>query len=179
MLMHEGKLVLSQLMDFIPKRDFDECVKRYRGNYHAKEFSCRDQFLAMTFAQLTYRESLRDIETCLNAVQPKLYHAGFRGRVAKSTLSDANRRRDWRSTPTSPKCSSSCASVVRQGQLRCRTETCRLCLGLDDDRPVPCTFSVGTISSTQGRCEASYADRSPRQHPLFYRVLPVGVCEAF
>ncbi len=60
MLMHEGKLVLSQLMDFIPKRDFDECVKRYRGNYHAKEFSCRDQFLAMTFAQLTYRESLRD-----------------------------------------------------------------------------------------------------------------------
>jgi hypothetical protein len=94
--MHEGKLVFSQLMDFIPKRDFDECVKRYRGNYRAKEFSCRDQFLAMTFAQLTYRESLRDIETCLNAVQSKLYHAGFRGRVAKSTLSDANRRRDWR-----------------------------------------------------------------------------------
>lgn len=93
--MHEGKLIFSQLMDFIPKRDFDECVKRYRGNYRAKEFSCRDQFLAMTFAQLTYRESLRDIETCLNAVQPKLYHAGFRGRVSKSTLSDANRRRDW------------------------------------------------------------------------------------
>ena len=94
--MHEGKLVFAQLMDFIPKRDFDECVKRYRGNYRAKESSCRDQFLAMTFAQLTYRESLRDIETCLNAVQPKLYHVGFRGRVAKSTLSDANRRRDWR-----------------------------------------------------------------------------------
>ena len=94
--MHEGSLVFAQLMDFLPKRDFDECVKRYRGNYHIKEFSCRDQFLAMAFAQLTYRESLRDIETCLNALQPKLYHAGFRGKVSKSTLADANKRRDWR-----------------------------------------------------------------------------------
>ncbi len=94
--MHEGSLVFAQLMDFVPKRDFDECVKRYRGNYHMKEFSCRDQFLAMAFAQLTYRESLRDIETCLNALQPKLYHAGFRGKVSKSTVADANRRRDWR-----------------------------------------------------------------------------------
>ena len=94
--MHEGSLVFAQLLDFIPKRDFDECVKRYHGNYHVKEFSCRDQFLAMAFAQLTYRESLRDIETCLNALQPKLYHAGFRGKVSKSTLADANKRRDWR-----------------------------------------------------------------------------------
>jgi transposase len=96
MPMHEGSLVFAQLLDFIPKRDFDECVKRYHGNYHVKEFSCRDQFLAMAFAQLTYRESLRDIETCLNALQPKLYHAGFRGKVSKSTLADANKRRDWR-----------------------------------------------------------------------------------
>src|SRR4030065_280060 len=96
MPMHEGSLVFAQLMDFLPKRDFDECVKRYRGDYHAREFSCRDQFLAMAFAQLTYRESLRDIETCLNALQPKLYHAGFRGKVSKSTLADANKRRDWR-----------------------------------------------------------------------------------
>ena len=66
--MHEGRLVFAQLMDFIPKRDFDDCVKRYRGNYRVRDFSCRDQFLTMTFAQLTYRESLRDIETCLNAV---------------------------------------------------------------------------------------------------------------
>jgi len=94
--MHEGRLVFAQLMDFIPKRDFDECVGRYRGNYRMRDFSCRDQFLSMAFAQLTYRESLRDIETCLNAVQPKLYHAGFRGGVSKSTLADANKRRDWR-----------------------------------------------------------------------------------
>ena len=94
--MHEGSLIFSQLMDFIPKRDFDESVERYHGNYRVRDFSCRDQFLAMAFAQLTYRESLRDIETCLNAVQPKLYHAGFRGRVSRSTLGDANKRRDWR-----------------------------------------------------------------------------------
>ncbi len=94
--MYEGRLILAQLMDFIPKRDFDDSVNRYRGNYRVRDFSCRDQFLAMAFAQLTSRESLRDIETCLNAVQPKLYHAGFRGRVSRSTLGDANKRRDWR-----------------------------------------------------------------------------------
>ncbi len=94
--MHERRPVFAQLMDFFPKREFDECVKRYRGNYRVRDFSCRDQFLAMAFAQLTYRESLRDIETCLNAVPSRLYHAGFRGRVSKSTLSDANKRRDWR-----------------------------------------------------------------------------------
>jgi transposase len=94
--MHEGKLVFSQLMDFIANRDFNACVDRYRGNYRIREFSCRDQFLAMAFAQLTYRESLRDIETCLNAVPTKLYHAGFRGKISRSTLADANRQRDWR-----------------------------------------------------------------------------------
>jgi len=94
--MHEGKLVFTQLMDFVAKRDFNECVDRYQGNYRVREFSCRDQFLAMAFAQLTYRESLRDIKTCLNAVPTKLYHAGFRGEISRSTLSDANRRRDWR-----------------------------------------------------------------------------------
>jgi len=94
--MHEGRLIFAQLMDFVPKRDFDACVKRYRGNYRVRDFSCRDQFLAMAFAQVTYRQSLRDIETCLNAIPGKLYHAGFRGRVSRSTLSDANRRRDWR-----------------------------------------------------------------------------------
>jgi transposase len=96
MPMHRGKLVFAQLMDFIAKRDFNECVDRYRGNYRVREFSCRDQFLAMAFAQLTYRDSLRDIETCLRALEPKLYHAGFRGKISRSTLGDANKRRDWR-----------------------------------------------------------------------------------
>ena len=93
--MHSGKLVFAQLMEFFPRHDFDKCVRRYRGNIRTRDFSCRDQFLAMAFAQLTYRESLRDIETCLRSVQPKLYHMGFRGRIARSTIADANRKRDW------------------------------------------------------------------------------------
>ncbi|MDA2936681.1 IS4 family transposase [Acidobacteria bacterium AH-259-A15] len=94
--MYTGQMVFSQLMDFLPKHDFDKCVHRYQGNYRVRKFSCVDQFLCMAFAQLTYRESLRDIETCLRAVQPKLYHAGIRGKVSRSTLADANEKRDWR-----------------------------------------------------------------------------------
>jgi hypothetical protein len=91
-----GEFVFSQLMALFPKYDFNQCVKRYKGNYRVSSFSCRDQFLCMAFAQLTYRESLRDIETCLRALQPKLYHAGFRSSISKSTLADANRQRDYR-----------------------------------------------------------------------------------
>ena len=83
-------------MDFLPKHEFDKCVRRYQGNYRMRKFSCLDQFRCMAFAQLTYRESLRDIETCLRAVQPKLYHVGIRGKVSRSTLADANETRDWR-----------------------------------------------------------------------------------
>src|SRR5208337_1077107 len=94
--MNAGKTIFAQLMDFIPAHEFSRCVDRYQGNYKVSRFSCWDQFLCMAFAQLTYRESLRDIETCLRAMGPKLYHAGFRGRIARSTLADANERHDWR-----------------------------------------------------------------------------------
>src|SRR5208282_3692888 len=94
--MESGKLVFAQLMDFVPRHDFDVCVRRYGGDRRPRGFSCRDQFLCLAFAQLTFRESLRDIETCLRAVEPKLYHAGFRGKIARSTLADANRTHDWR-----------------------------------------------------------------------------------
>ena len=80
--MHDGRFVFAQLMDLLPKREFQQCVDRYRGNYRLRRFSCRDQFLAMAFAQLTYRDSLRDVEICLRAMGNKLYHAGFRGRVS-------------------------------------------------------------------------------------------------
>jgi len=93
--MYSGRIIFSQLMSFLPKHEFDKCVHRYRGEYWIRSFSCFDQFLCMAFAQLTYRESLRDIETCLRAMQPKLYHAGFRGKVSRSTLADANEKRDW------------------------------------------------------------------------------------
>jgi hypothetical protein len=92
----DGQLVFAQLMNFLPRREFNACVGKYRGNRRGRGFSCRDQFLCLGFAQLTFRESLRDIETCLRALEPKLYHAGFRGRVSRSTLADANRAHDWR-----------------------------------------------------------------------------------
>ena len=94
--MNIGSPVLAQLMDYVPLHEFRRCVKRYRGHHKVKSFSCWDQFLCMTFAQLTFRESLRDIEACLRSMASRLYHCGFRGRVSRSTLADANERRDWR-----------------------------------------------------------------------------------
>src|SRR5574337_69086 len=94
--MHTGRIVFAQVLDFLPIRTLYQCVHRYRGHYRVRRFTCYDQLLCMAFAQLTYRESLRDIETCLRALQPKLYHAGLRRRVARSTLADANETRDWR-----------------------------------------------------------------------------------
>ena len=94
--MHTGHTVFSQLIDFLPKKQFDRCVRRYRGNYRIKTFSCFDQYLCMAFAQITYRQSLRDIETCLRAMQPKLYHCGIHGNVSRTTVAKANEKRDWR-----------------------------------------------------------------------------------
>ena len=94
--MNAGRILFSQVMDFLPLRQFRQCVARYRGDHKIQIFSCLDQFLCMAFAQLTYRESLRDIESCLRAAGSKLYHMGIRGRVRRSTLADANEHRDWR-----------------------------------------------------------------------------------
>jgi hypothetical protein len=94
--MHEGKIVFSQLMDHLPLHSFRRCVERFGGERSVKSFSCQDQFRCMAFGQLTYRDSLRDTVTCLNAQQAKLYHMGIRGHVRRSTLADANERRDWR-----------------------------------------------------------------------------------
>jgi transposase len=94
--MNEGRMIFPQLMDFLPKHTFRRCVNRYQGNHRIRNFSCWDQFLCLAFAQLTCRESLRDIEACLRALPEKLYHLGLRGNVSKSTLADANENRDWR-----------------------------------------------------------------------------------
>ena len=93
--MHTGKLVFAQLMEHLPLHTFRQCVANYPSRYPTLKFSHLDQFLCMAFAQLTYRESLRDIETNLRAHQAKLYHLGIRGNIAKSTLADANEKRDW------------------------------------------------------------------------------------
>ncbi len=94
--MNSGKSIFAQLMDFLPSKSFQRCVQRYQGDYKLKSFSCWDQFLCMAFAQLTYRESLRDIEACLRAQHTKLYHLGIRGQVSRNTLAHANSVRDWR-----------------------------------------------------------------------------------
>ncbi len=94
--MNEGKTVFSQIMSFFPRYEFDKNVAKYKGNYKMRHFSCWDQFLSMSFAQLTYRNSLRDIEACLNAQPQKLYHLGIRGKVTRTNLANANQNRDWR-----------------------------------------------------------------------------------
>ena len=94
--MHLGRTVFSQLMDLVPRHEFRQIVRRHKGERRVRRFSCWDQFSAMAFAQLTYRESLRDIETCLRSLGPALYHAGIRSRVSRSTLADANEHRSWR-----------------------------------------------------------------------------------
>lgn len=94
--MYGGKLVFSQVIDHLPMHSFRRCVRRYGGNHRVRSFTCLDQYLCMAFAQLTYREGLRDIEACLRAQQSKLYHMGIRAKVSRSTLADANEARDWR-----------------------------------------------------------------------------------
>jgi len=92
--MNTGKTVFAQILEHLPRYEFDKYAKKYKGNHRVRKFSCYDQFLCLAFAQITYRESLRDIETCLNSHHEKLYHIGFRGQISRSTLADANEKRD-------------------------------------------------------------------------------------
>ena len=94
--MNFGQTVFSQLMDFLPLRQFHKCVACYHGDYKVKRFKCLDQFFSMAFAQLTYRESLRDIEICLRKMQHRLYHMGFKSKISRNTLANANAIRDYR-----------------------------------------------------------------------------------
>lgn len=94
--MNQGITVFAQIMSYLPRHSFRKCVNKYKGNYKVRSFSCWEQFLVMSFAQLTYRESLRDIETCLRAMRSKLHHSGIQSNISRSTLADANENRDWR-----------------------------------------------------------------------------------
>ncbi len=94
--MYTGKLIFSQVMDFLPMYEFQKCVNHYQGDYKVKHFSCLEQFYCMAFAQLTFRESLRDIETCLRSMKNKLYHMGIRSHISRNTISNANMKRNWR-----------------------------------------------------------------------------------
>src|SRR5437867_1867923 len=94
--MHNGKLIFAQVMEFAPWHTFRRLIDKYHGDFNVRTFSCLDQFLCMAFAQMTYREGLRDVEACLRAQPSKLYHLGFHGHVSRSALADANESRDWR-----------------------------------------------------------------------------------
>ena len=94
--MNQGRIVFSQIMDYFPLRQFKTCVNRYRGDHRVRTFTCLDQYYCMCFAQLTGRESLRDIEVCIRAVGSKLYHAGMKARISRTTLAKANEQRDWK-----------------------------------------------------------------------------------
>lgn len=94
--MHEGRLIFSQIMDFVPRYDFNKCVSKYDGDYRVRSYTCWQHYLSMAFAQLTYRHSLRELVTCLHAMESKLYHMGFRSSLSKSTISEANEKRNWK-----------------------------------------------------------------------------------
>src|SRR3990167_175010 len=156
--MNLGRTVFAQLVEHLPHKEFQKCVARYRGDYYLKSFSCWDQFLAMAFAQLTYRESLRDIEACLHSVHGKLYHMGFRGRAARSTLAGANESRDWRIYADFAQVLIGIARPAvcpRSDRRRSGSKSVRA--GLDHHRPLPLAVSVGEIPQAQGCRQDAYA----------------------
>ena len=161
--MHTGNTMFAQLMDFLPWTTFARIVERYGGDRYVKSLRCAEHFRAMAFAQMTSRESLRDIEACLSAQASKLYHMGFREPIRRSTLSDANespglahlRRLRPGADPSGQK-------ALRGGELRGGTLRNGLCARFHDHRSVPVGFSVGVFLRHQGCGEAAYIARSAR-----------------
>jgi hypothetical protein len=169
--MNAGRSVFSQLIEHLAHKEFHKCVARYGGDRYAKNFSCWNQFLAMAFAQLTYRESLRDIETCLGAVGGKLYHDGFPHQRARPTLADANESRDWR---TCADCAQTLIATARQLVARdamgVDLESELVCAGFDHHRSVPGAVSVGLIPAVQGGGQDAYVVELHGNIPAFIRI---------
>ena len=166
--MNAGTTVFSQLMEFLPPYEFRLCVDRYHGNFKVKSFSCWDQFLSMAFAQLTYRESLRDIEKCLRAARGKLYHMEIRCKVSRNTFAHANEVRDWRiyrdfALLLIPKRE----KTLSQRTFGCATRSNHLCLGFHRHRSVPVALPLGEVSQTQGSRKASHPSGLTGQHPHY------------
>ena len=149
--MNFGRTVFSQLINFLPDREFRRCVSRYDGDCRLRSFSCWDQFLSMAFAQLTYRESLRDIEACLRSLGAKLYHMGFRGNIARSTLADANESRDWRIYADFAQVLIRIARpLYARDPIGVDLDQSLYGAGLDHHRPVPEAVPVGPVPPAQG-----------------------------
>src|SRR5665213_270100 len=167
--MYHGKLVFAQIMEHWPAHEFQKCVARYDGNYKTRGFSCHDQFLCMSFAQFTFRESLRDIEIGLRSVPGKLYHLGFRSHITRSTLADANEMRDWRIYADFAQVLIGIARPMYAAEplgidlnatvYALDSTTIDLCLAV---------FPWGSLPAREGGCEAHHAVGSTRPYPYFY-----------
>jgi hypothetical protein len=167
--MNSGRTVFSQLIDHLPVHEFRKCVARYRGNHRTRTFSCWDQFLCLAFAQLTYRESLRDIVTCLKALKGRLYHLGIRGRVSRSTFSNANDRRDWRIYADFAQVLIHEARTLYAGEaLGVELDSTVYALDAHDHRPVHDALSLGEVQERAERREDAHAARPARQYPHVY-----------
>ena len=167
--MNTGKTLFAQLMDFLPWTTFTRIVDRYGGDHRVRTLSCAEQYRSMAFAQLTYRESLRDIETCLSVHASKLYHMGFRQPVRRSTLADANERRDWRiHAALAQRLITQARTLYVDEELGLDLNQYRLRPGLDDHRSVPVGLSVGALPHHQGGGEDAHAARPAGQHSEFY-----------
>ena len=164
--MNVGKTLFAQVMEFVPWTSFTRIVERYSGNARVRRMTCAEQFRAMAFAQLTWRESLRDIEACLSANASKLYGMGFRSPVKRSTLADANESRDWRIwSDLRPAADPPRPQAVRNEDPRCGSGQHGLRAGLHDDRSVPEPVRLGAVSLDQGGHQAAHAAGSARRHP--------------
>jgi hypothetical protein len=165
--MNSGQSLFSQLIDHLPQHQFRQCVQRYAGNYRVRSFSCWDQFLSMTFAQLSYRESLRDIVVCLRSQERRLYHLGIRGRISRSTLADANESRDWRIYADFAQ------GLIQEARRLYLNEDLGLdgqhglCAGFHDYRSVHGAVSVGTFFLDPTRSETTYAAGPARPDSCF------------
>ena len=167
--MNTGKTLFAQLMDFLPWTTFTRIVDRYGGDHRVRTLSCAEQYRSMAFAQLTYRESLRDIETCLSVHASKLYHMGFRQPVRRSTLADANERRDWRiHAALAQRLITQARTLYVDEELGLDLTNTGLRPGLDDHRSVPVGLSVGALPHHQGGGEDAHAARPAGQHSEFY-----------
>ena len=163
--MNSGKTVFAQLMKFLPTYEFRQCVRRYQGTYKVQTFSCLDQFLCMAFAQLTYRESLRDIEVCLRARQEKLYHMGIRSKISRSTLANANENRDWRIYADFAQVLIQMARpLYANDDFGVELEQTVYALDSTTIDLVPFSISLGQISQTQRSCETAHPAGFAGQH---------------
>ena len=170
--MHEGQLVFSQITDHLPLHIFRRCVQRYLGERYVKRFSCLDQFLVMAFAQLTHRESLRDIEACLRAQNNKLYHMGIRSKISRSTLADANEQRNWSiHADFSPIADQDCTSSLCGRRFRNRTRQYRLRSRRIHDRSLPISFPLGFVPLHQVSCKTPHLIGFTREYPYLHPYL--------